>query len=926
MKSLLWNPVVVLGVGPTLLAASMPAFAGARLSSDPPGSCVRPTVTAALAAAAPGDTVFVEPGTYSGAEIASLAIDLTITASDPSCTTPVPRGGVVFDYTGVGPTTVGAGATVRLDSLVLENGAVAGSGGLVVAAGNVVISDSLLHDSTASNTGACVFVGSAGSAVVEDGSELDNCQAGLHGGGIYSAGGDVTVTSSTIRGSGAVLDGGGIHMAIAGGGVLTLEDAELRDNSADRGGAVYAQGQVFVRGASRIETNSAVDGGGIYGLTMALTVDGTSRLSDNTATGDGAGIYATSLATNPGSVLIAGNAQILDNHATGNGGGLYVQGADTTLTLTDDVRLRGNYATNGGGAYHSSQLLTVQGDVEIRENTATVSGGGLLVSGTAATAHTIEGTVEFRDNRAENGAGLALVDTVLHFHDNALLFTNIASATGGAIAAQDAHVVLHDDVVVEWNRAELFGGALYGVDSVFTLDDQATVRHNEAVVFYGGGVFVEGGGHVTTVGTVSVFDNTAGAEGGGVYARDAYFYQGPNARLESNQAKFGGGAFLTGASSSSNTILGTVIRNIASFEGGGITLRRDDAMASLHMANTTVLERNVANCRGGGLMLLKGIAELEGATVTGNVTTGSGQSVCPGEGGGAFVDGEATLWARGTTFQSNTARHGGGLFLQGDSAGAIANVSLENTSVMGNTAILTGGGIEVEQFSALDMRADFMFCNPGALPADTYCSQVVGNNAGATNAGGGLRIEADTAQVLVSNTAFRLNNAARGAAIHQNRGDSTFVSCLVARNGLGTNAIEAVRVRAGRMQIENSTLADNPRALTMINSTSPSPSDVTVRESIVWANGAPDIVWTGTAGPDSMFLTSSIIQGTLPASATTSGIVAANPQFVTTARGDYHLAATSPAVDAMPAFSLEDLDGTPHTLGAGLDLGAFEDF
>jgi len=54
-----------------------------------------------------------------------------------------------------------------------------------------------------------------------------------------------------------------------------------------------------------------------------------------------------------------------------------------------------------------------------------------------------------------------------------------------------------------------------------------------------------------------------------------------------------------------------------------------------------------------------------------------------------------------------------------------------------------------------------------------------------------------------------------------------------------------------------------------------------------------------------------------------------NPQFVNPAMGDYHLVATSPAIDAgnnaaVPSYLTEDLDGNPRISNGTVDLGIFE--
>jgi len=95
---------------------------------------------------------------------------------------------------------------------------------------------------------------------------------------------------------------------------------------------------------------------------------------------------------------------------------------------------------------------------------------------------------------------------------------------------------------------------------------------------------------------------------------------------------------------------------------------------------------------------------------------------------------------------------------------------------------------------------------------------------------------------------------------------------------------------------------------------------VQVTSSIIWlpqgCTGAPN----GDAAGNGATFVSSIISNTTPTPVATN----VDPQFANPTAHDYHLMATSPAVDAVSTGPLLDLDGTTRPQGAAYDIGAYE--
>ena len=86
--------------------------------------------------------------------------------------------------------------------------------------------------------------------------------------------------------------------------------------------------------------------------------------------------------------------------------------------------------------------------------------------------------------------------------------------------------------------------------------------------------------------------------------------------------------------------------------------------------------------------------------------------------------------------------------------------------------------------------------------------------------------------------------------------------------------------------------------------------------------GAPANTVTGTQCTHSY----DMIKPQSAAPTGSNNVLGADPQFVNKAAGDFHLMATSPAIDTADPSATEatDFDGTARPQGAKRDIGAFE--
>jgi len=220
---------------------------------------------------------------------------------------------------------VTSGITATLNNLRITHGYNAGSGAGIYNQGDLTVTNSILYNNIADSLGGGIC-NDAGTLNVTDSTLAEN-SAGISGGGIYNNGGTMTVRGSTFSTNSADDNGGGIYNQ----GPLTVTNSTLVGNttSSGGGGGMYLLFTIGTVNNLTIQTNSAGgNGGGIYFNGSSSTTINNTIFWDNTVTGTGAQLYATSSPTLNDSVVQGGY-----------GGGTHI--------ITADPRL-GPLGNNGG--------------------------------------------------------------------------------------------------------------------------------------------------------------------------------------------------------------------------------------------------------------------------------------------------------------------------------------------------------------------------------------------------------------------------------------------------------------------------------------------------------------------------------------------------------------------------------------------------
>lgn len=437
----------------------------------------------------------------------------------------------------------GGGICVVDGSLNMPNGTITlnrvsgtgNGGGVYVENGNFTIgAGEVSSNALASGMGAGVYVtgsGELGNFTMRGGTIKNNTNSSNNGGGVYVHGGNFNLESGSITANTSGLNGGGVYI---NGGNFTLnsEDGSITGNSATNGGGVFLNNGDF----------SLVTG----------------TISDNTTTGNGAGVYLTG----EDCIYVLTNGTISQNTASGGyGGGVYLENGSFILAeeLTDQGSITQNRAARGGGVFISAGGdFTMNGGQVVGNSAEDYDGGGVFLAGGAF---------------VQNGGSIS---------------TNVSVANGGGVCIMSGGTTA--------GSFTMNGGSIEGNGK----RDGALTTKN------GGGVYIDGGSLTVTDGLIS--DNGAQIDGGGLYILNGAVNMTPideskaGGIIQNNECNmYGGGVYVFNSSDEFKNVSftgGTLQENRARY-GGGICV---NGKINLTIGNVEVAENEAIN--GGGVCLL----------------------------------------------------------------------------------------------------------------------------------------------------------------------------------------------------------------------------------------------------------------------------------------------------------------------------------
>jgi parallel beta-helix repeat protein len=755
------------------------------------------------------------------------------------------------------------------------------AGGMLIRDSVVRLTDSAVYGNEAFDTAGLLIRDSR--SVLSGNTIRDNATSfpGAHTGGLCIDGGQATLTANTVQRNQAP-DGGMGGVRLYGNGTFTLNDNAILSNTAEHGA-----GGIFVAGTSTLISN---------------TIRGNTAQGIEQDTGNGGGLYLGS-----GEHTVLSNT-ISYNYAEMNGGGVYANppdGSDTRITMAgntihnNEANADGDTSYGGGGLYLDECTAALNGNT-IRDN---------WVSGLTS----------------DVGGGLSVRDSRVTLAANRVISNASDGSAGGLYLYSNDAITLTGNTVASNTAVDDGGGVILYFNSwgneIITLTNNTVTSNTSGGD--GGGLWLKYN-YTVTLTSNTIRSNVASGEGGGVYLEFNY----DPATLVSNTVDSntahgsdgGGGLYLDDAA----TLAGNTVSDNAtsSGHGGGLYMHDDDIV----LEDNTVSHNRAGVGNGGGLYMAHSNATLRHNEIISNTARGSGDN---DEGGGGLYLYLSDAALSNNTVTSNTAaNNGGGLFLSS------SNPVLDGNRIAGNTAggsdTLDGGGglylrrsnpvlvgnAVVSNTAAADGGGFYIYSSNAALQSNW----IAGN---AATDGGGAALYDSASTVLGGNTLFSNAASANGGGVHLYRSDTTLRNNVVAENQAGT-AGSGIYVYSGAPELIYTTVADNGdgdgsglyvsgSAPTLVNTILVSQT-VGVVATAGNAATLDGVLWSGnganTGGAGTIIATND---------------VTGTPDFVAPAHGDYHILATSTAVDNGVAHDYAlDIDGDYRPLAAPPDLGADE--
>lgn len=304
-----------------------------------------------------------------------------------------------------------------------------------------------------------------------------------------------------------------------------------------------------------------------------------------------------------------------------------------------------------------------------------------------------------------------------------------------------------------------------------------------------------------------------------------------------------------------------------------------------------------------------------------------------------------TLTLTDSEIYNNTSDRGAGVRIWRGTGHTINNTVIRNNIAIGDSRADGGGGIHIFQVGEIDISNTVIKDNEvigyaggglyiSQVPVITISDSIISGNT-SDNTGGGLLNDQATINFVRTQITGNSTSGWGGAIRHPSAGSNViFENCIVADNSASVGGVASLN--GGNFDIINSTIANN-RATTHGGVFYNQLAAVTIRNSIVWGNQAEDIGHIAHFNGGSLAMIDSIIQSggdgnsTNPpffsgnVTPTASGFVSQDdPWFV--GNGDYHIQASSPAIDnASEVFAPDlDIDGQSRPLGNADDIGADE--
>lgn len=390
----------------------------------------------------------------------------------------------------------------------------------------------------------------------------------------------------------------------------------------------------------------------------------------------------------------------------------------------------------------------------------------------------------------------------------------------------------------------------------------------------------------------------------------------------------GGGIHISGSDARVTIDSSNIQNNVADNHGGGVYCENQ---ATVLVGINSQIYQNHADDKGGGIFATES-CEIYSYTGDSNSISDNSFGINFNEamfGGGIYAEFASKIYLYGNSFYpssvlANLAQEkstigglGAGIFLTD------ANTSLTalNAKISGNTASNQGGGIyATNQASFTIERLDDECWNNEVCSSMTYNVSLNSGVAGLAYIGN--RVEAEISQTNINknwgseSALLYLDTQSQltleGNLIFDNHGDSSIANNLIEVGG-GANG-------GARLNFHYNTLTDNMAdTLFKINTdTINNIQTLNLFNSIIW-DEATVISTTGNTDPV-VNIDSIIVSDVGSLIGNIGATITSNPNFIDAKNGDYHLAASSPAIDLCSEIIVQSQHGDLNGNDRGFDV------
>ena len=676
-------------------------------------------------------------------------------------------------------------STVNLNStFIVHNTAEIGGGGIHAQDSHIVFQNIILKSNTATYGGGLIVF---------------NSTINFEG-------------DSTFKGNSGKTDGCGV-CATESDSNLVFQTVRVESNTAMYGGGfhVFDSTIKFTADSSFISNSAEIDGGGVY-ATNSLLVFQNVKVESNTAS------YGGGLVVFSSTINFEGDSTFVSNYAEIYGGG--IDANDDSQLVFQSVKFENNTATCGGGFHVSDSTINFEGDSTFVGNSAEIYGGGIDANDNSQLACQ---SVRVENNTATYGGGFHVFSSMINFEGNSIFIGNSGEIDGGAVYATSSSHLVFQNVRVENNTA-MYGGGLTVLNSTINSKGDSTFIGNLAKS-HGGGVYADEHSHLVFQnvrvenntasygGGLTVFNSTINFEGdssfianlgefygGGVYAAYNSLLVFQNVKVESSTASYGGGIIVF---SSTINFEGdsTFVSNYAEISGGGV-----HAADNSHLVFQNVKFENNTATYGGGFHVFSSMINFEGNSIfIGN----SGEI----DGGAVYATSSSHLVFQNVRVENNTAMYGGGLTVLNSTIN-----SKGDSTFIGNLAKSHGGGVYADEHSHLVFQNVRVENNTasygGGLTVFNSTINFEGDSSFIANLGefyGGGVYAAYNSLLVFQNVKVESNTASYGGGLVvfsstiNFEGDSTFVSNYAEIYGGGIDANDDSQLVFQSVKFENNT-------------------------------------------------------------------------------------------------------------------------